>query len=232
MKVLDFYFDFACPYAYLMFWRLPSALVQVSHVVRYWPVQQLAIRPHPTHCRVPADTPQYDFACRHVTWLARQMQIPLVMPQKTDWNSLPFLELALTCSFHFAEQVPKGSCNRWTCEQIFSGLWAPSDGVEPDHPARLVVLTNQLAAFCQNNSDMAMAHLESNAKRALQAGVFGLPTVVVDAGLFYGLGSLPMLAAQLRPMDMLNTQAMDQPAIHLSGLPASCNDDLFPLKPF
>jgi 2-hydroxychromene-2-carboxylate isomerase len=58
------------------------------------------------------------------------------------------------------------------------------------------------------------AELRARTDAALAAGVFGVPTIEVDARLFWGLDALPMLAAYLK-----GDPWFDGPAWEAAGAP-------------
>ena len=63
---------------------------------------------------------------------------------------------------------------------------------------RLALLAEQLAPSRDPNSEEVKAQLRSNAKDAIEHGVFGVPTFEVDGKLFWGLDALPMLSAYMQ----------------------------------
>ena len=66
-----------------------------------------------------------------------------------------------------------------------------------DDAARLQALTAQLAPTRDPASDAVKQDLRAATEAALAAGVFGVPTFIVDGRLFWGLDALPMLRAQI-----------------------------------
>ncbi len=105
------------------------------------------------------------------------------------------LGLALAC----ARPAAPGVCNRFVAEQVMRHVW--EGGADAVSAERLTALQGMLAEhmalsgeeLADPNGDDVKARLRTNTEDALAAGVFGVPTCEVDAKLFWGLDSLPML---------------------------------------
>ena len=175
MKRIDFYLDFVSPYAYLAFEQLPKALEGLSYQVAYRPVllagllwQQGQRDPAPARGK-------RAWAARHTAWLAQTHGIPFQMPAKHPFNPLPLLRLALACA-------SQGSPNRFQCEAIFRHVW--QEGAAADDLDRIAPLAAQLKPPRDPDSEEIKAQLRTATEQAIQAGVFGVPTMVVDGELF------------------------------------------------
>lgn len=201
---LTFYFDFISPYAYLAFERLPQALQGISHVVRYQPVLFGSLLQHHGHIG-PAELPaKRAWTYRHVLWLARAQGTTMQMPASHPFNPLALLRLALACS----ADLP----NRWHCETIFRHVWA--EGGDPLNADRLAHLVELLRPSADPASDDVKQRLRASTQAALDAGVFGVPTVAVGDKLFWGLDALPMLRDHLEGGDWFAGPAWDEaPAV-------------------
>lgn len=188
LKRLTFYLDFISPYAYLAFERLPQALEGISHAVTYQPVLFASmLKAHGTIG--PAElAPKRDWTYRHVLWLAQHQGTPMQMPAAHPFNPLPLLRLALACS-------PDGAPNRWVCETVFRHVWA--EGGDPNDPQRLARLSEQLQPVRDPSGEQVKAQLRACSQQAIEAGVFGVPTVASEGKLFWGLDALPMLRDHL-----------------------------------
>ena len=184
MKQIDFYLDFLSPYAYLAFEKLPEALQGISHQVVYKPVLLGALlRQHGQ--RGPAEIPgKREWTYRQVLWLAQHRGVALQMPAQHPFSPLPLLRLALACG---AGPQP----NRYVCETLFRHVW--QGGADANDPVRLAALTQALAPQRDPAGEAVKAALRAQTEAAIAAGVFGVPTLVVDGRLFWGLDALPML---------------------------------------
>lgn len=190
MKHIHFYFDVISPFAYLAFERLPQALEGLSYSVSYRPVLFAGLLSHWGQ-KGPAEIePKRAWTFRHVHWLAHQYGVPMQTPAQHPFNPLALLRLALACAADGATP------NRFVCEQLFRHVWR--GGADANDPARLAELTRQLEPARDANSDTVKQALKDATAAAIAKGIFGVPTFELDGRLFWGLDSLPMLAACLR----------------------------------
>ena len=184
MHQLTFYVDFISPDAYLAFHALPKALEGLSYQVRYQPILFGAVLQH--HGQLgPAEIPAKRlWTYRQVLWLAQQQGCSLRMPASHPYNPLGLLRLATACD-------AQGHPNRHVCEQLFEHVWG--EGLEAADPQRQAVLQERLAPPRDPNSEEVKAQLREATQAAIDAGVFGVPSILVDDKLFWGQDALPML---------------------------------------
>lgn len=188
MKQITFYLDFISPYSHLAFEKLPEALMGLSYEVIYRPVLLGAMLRH--HGLLgPAEVPaKRDWTYRHVMWLGHQQGVQLQMPAVHPFNPLPLLRLAIACA-------DGGDPNRYVCETLLHHVWqGGADAVAVD---RLKALQEQLNPDLALDDAAVKARLRANTDEAIAAGAFGVPAMVVEGRLFWGLDSLPMLRACL-----------------------------------
>lgn len=188
MKTIHFYLDFISPYAWLGFDALPRALEGISHRVVHKPVLFAAMLKH--HGQLgPAEIPsKRDWTYRQVLWLARQQGTPLQLPAMHPFNPLGLLRLATACD---ADGMP----SRYVCEKIFRHVWC--HGQDAADSERLASLTAELAPALDPSSAQVKQTLQTHAQEAIEHGVFGVPSWVVDGRVFWGQDALPMLRAYL-----------------------------------
>jgi 2-hydroxychromene-2-carboxylate isomerase len=192
---IAFHFDPISPYAYLAFERLPQVLMGLSVQVRYKPVLFAGLlKAHGQ--RGPAEIPpKRDWTYRQVSWLAQHHGVPLDLPAAHPFNPLALLRLALSCT---TETAP-GECNRYVAEQVLRHVWR--GGQDPNQPERLAALQALLQDHMQQrekpwlppDGESVKARLRTNTEEALALGLFGVPALVVDGRVFWGLDGLPML---------------------------------------
>ncbi len=210
MKHIDFYFDVISPFAYLAFERLPQALEGLSYSVSYRPVLFAGLLSHWGQ-KGPAEIePKRAWTLRHVHWLAHQHGIPMQTPAQHPFNPLALLRLAL------AGASDGATPNRFVCEQLFRHVWR--GGADANDPARLAELTRQLAPARDANSDAVKQALKDATAAAIAKGIFGVPTFELDGRLFWGLDSLPMLAACLRGDAWFDAPAWNSAAVAPPGV--------------
>lgn len=189
MKTIYFYFDFISPYAWLGFDALPRALEGISHRVVHRPVLFAAMLKH--HGQLgPAEIPtKRDWTYRQVLWLAHQQGTPLQLPAFHPFNPLGLLRLATACD-------ADGEPSRFVCEKIFRHVWCA--GLDAVDTTRLVALTVQLNPQQDPDSPAVKQRLQAHSQKATAAGVFGVPSFVVDDKVFWGQDALSMLRAYLQ----------------------------------
>ena len=189
MKTIHFYVDFISPYAWLGFDALPRALEGISHRVVHKPVLFAAMLKH--HGQLgPAEIPaKRDWTYRQVLWLARQQGTALQLPAMHPFNPLGLLRLATACD-------PDGEPSRYVCEKIFRHVWC--NGQDAADPERLAALTAELDPALDPSSAQVKQALQKHSQEAMDLGVFGVPTWVVDGRVFWGQDALPMLRACLQ----------------------------------
>jgi len=189
MKTIHFYLDFISPYAWLAFDALPQALKGISHQVVHKPLLFAALLKH--HGQLgPAEMPsKRDWTYRQVLWLAHQQATPLQLPAAHPFNPLGLLRLAASCD-------AEGQPNRFVCEKIFRHVWCT--GLDAADPERLAALHAELSPRLAHNGDEVKQALQTHSQEAIAAGVFGVPSFVVDGKVFWGQDALPMLRAYLQ----------------------------------
>lgn len=188
MKHITFYLDFISPYASLAFERLPVALMGHSYSVTYKPILFAALLKHHGQLGPAEIASKRDWTYRQVLWLAHSQGVDLQLPARHPFNPLALLRLAVACD-------AQGSPNRYVCETVFRHVW--QGGLDATDPVRLAALTAQLDPQRAVNSDEVKAQLKANTDEAIARGVFGVPTLVVDDKVFWGLDALPTLQAYM-----------------------------------
>ncbi len=203
MKQIHFYFDFISPYAWLAFQALPQALKGISHEVHYHPVVFGAMLKH--HGQLgPAEMPgKRDWTYRQVLWLAKQQGVDLKLPAAHPFNSLALLRLAVAAAGatgSAASSNTQGQPNRYVVETIFRHVWC--EGLEATDPDRLATMQAHLfsqpgVSFQDPQSAEVKQLLQQQTQQAIDLGLFGVPSMVVDGQVFWGNDALPMLRAYL-----------------------------------
>ena len=213
MKTIHFYLDFISPYAWLAFDALPQALQGISYRVVHKPLLFAALLKH--HGQLgPAEMPsKRDWTYRQVLWLAHQQATPLQLPASHPFNPLGLLRLAAACD-------TAGQPNRFVCEKIFRHVWCT--GLDAADPERLAALHAELSPRLAPNGDQVKQALQTHSQEAIAAGVFGVPSFVVDGKVFWGQDALPMLRAYLQGdawFDGPDWQAPDRCAVGIKRTP-------------
>jgi 2-hydroxychromene-2-carboxylate isomerase len=207
MKHITCYVDFISPYAYLAFEKLPVALAGLSYQVTYKPVLFAALLKHHGQLGPAEIAAKRDWTYRQVQWLAQENGTVLDLPAQHPFNPLGLLRLAVACD-------AQGEPNRYVCETVFRHAWrGGADAADPD---RLASLAAALAPERSPDGDDVKAQLRSHTQEAIDRGVFGVPSCVVDDRVFWGFDALPMLRAYLEGADWFGGGAWEA----ASSLPA------------
>ncbi|HVL76269.1 MAG TPA: 2-hydroxychromene-2-carboxylate isomerase [Noviherbaspirillum sp.] len=183
MRKIDWYFDFISPFSYLQCERLHTLGAGVE--VRYKPVLFAGLLAHWDN-KGPAEiAPKRLWTFEHCAWLAHRHGIPMRMPAHHPFNPLPLLRLCLALG-----------ATSDVVERLFRFVWR--DGHLPTDAPAWEALLQELHATPQMLDDPAVKdRLRGNGEDAIAAGVFGVPSAVVDNRVFWGLDATDMLAAYL-----------------------------------
>jgi 2-hydroxychromene-2-carboxylate isomerase len=179
-------FDVISPFSYLALPRLrelrPGVELQVV------PVLLAALLDHFGQ-RGPAEIPsKRRFTYRFVLWRARRLGMPLRMPPAHPFNPLAALRLIIAAgsTAHAAGVV---------LQAVFA------EGRDVTDPAVIADLARQLSVADPQRvlADPAIKQrLRDNTQWACSHGVFGVPTLVIGAELFWGHDAIDMALDYLR----------------------------------
>jgi len=178
MRTADWYFDFISPYSYLQCERLLELPVEI----RARPLVFAGLLGHWGQ-KGPAEMPtKRRFTYEQIVWLARRDAIGLKFPPRHPFNPIRALRLA----------VALGS-DLDAIRTIFRFIWR--DGGEFEGAEGWKALCRQLRV---EDGEALVARqevkdeLRANGEQALAAGVFGVPTILVDGRIFWGYDATPM----------------------------------------
>jgi 2-hydroxychromene-2-carboxylate isomerase len=203
---LIFYFDFISPYAYLAF---PEVLRLCEHHERNVipvPVVLGAMLSHHGHLG-PAEIPSkrlYTF--KHVLRLAHERGRALTPPPGHPFNSLLALRMCLATSDIDARIRLVG--------RLFTATWG-IDGPGITQPSVLEQLASGIGLdggeLCaQATSPEIKAALRDSTSEAISVGSFGVPSMLVDGELFWGLDSVPHIDRFLKGGDPIDPDTLAQ----------------------
>ena len=186
MKKLDWYFDFISPFSYLQS-ELLHTLPSVD--ITFKPVLFAGLLNHWDN-KGPAEIPPKRlWTFEHCAWLAHKHGIPMRMPPHHPLNPLPLLRLCIALG-----STPEA------VQRLFRFVWR--DGHLPTETQHWNALLEELRASTEVTVEMldspdVKQQLRDNGEQAIAAGVFGVPTAVVDGRCFWGLDGTDMLVAYL-----------------------------------
>jgi 2-hydroxychromene-2-carboxylate isomerase len=188
----DWYIDFLSPYPHLQlakFDRLPADLE-----IRPIPVLFPALLGHWDN-KGPAEIPaKRTQTYRYCHWLAHKRGIPFKAPPKHPFNPLPLLRLAVSLGGDLA-----------AVRAMFHHVWGI--GQDADDPESLRALGETLGIddVDARIADPAVKEtLRANTDKAIERGVFGVPTFAIGPELFWGDDVMDMMIDYLDDPDMFS----------------------------
>lgn len=188
---LDFYFDFSSPYGYLMSKKIDAVATKYGRQVRWHPVL-LGVIFQTTGSRPQADGPsakgKYVFNDFHRS--ARHMGIPYNPPSRFP---LPTQNAARAYYWLHGQDCALARQFAHTVYRSFfvDDLDISSPAVVLEIAEKIGVDRSQLEAALQEPT--VKTHLKDACERALAAGVFGSPHVIIDGEHFFGADRLPQI---------------------------------------
>ena len=196
---LRFHFDFISPYAYLAWTQLGALVARHASTDA---ACALAIEPVPilfaalldaNRTKGPAEIPsKRAYMWKDTMRSARALGVPFVPPPAHPFNPLLALRVASLAMDH-EERVA-------LVDAIFRACWerglAISDPRVVEHAANEAKLDGAALVRAAATPD-AKARVKDATDAALAAGIFGVPTMVIDGEMFWGLDSLPHLERHL-----------------------------------
>jgi 2-hydroxychromene-2-carboxylate isomerase len=192
MPTLRWYFDFVSPYSYLH-WQKVKRLPQFEHIQPV-PIAFGAVLHHLGNLG-PAEIPaKRRFMYRQLLWTAQAEGTPLRFPPGHPFNPLAALRLCLAAGASTA-----------AVDALFDWIWR--DGNAGDsaetlrEPAARLGISDVEAAI---GEPAIKEQLRRNTEAAIEAGVFGVPTLAIDGELFWGNDTHPLMAAVLDDPSLLD----------------------------
>ena len=194
MKNLDWYFDFISPFSYLQ--NAVLGRVAEHATIRRRPLFFGGLLNHWGHLGPAEIPPKRVWTFRHCVWLAAQAGIPIRLPTMHPFNPLPLLRLS----------IAKGD-DAAIVDRLFRFVWVEGH-VPTDAAAWAALLEETGVAEAALKDERVKETLRRNGTDALAAGVFGVPTAVVDGQTFWGYETTDMLIAYLRGDPLFTSDAM------------------------
>ena len=192
------YFDFISPFAYLQHRQLRELDNRVKIIPR--PVLFAGLLNHwgqkgPAEIRA-----KRTFTYEHATWLGKQAGVELRFPPSHPFN--PLRALRLSIAMDNEAQV---------LDAIFNYIWRDGRAVESDIDwEKFTVnlgISDQASLLGQQD---VKDRLRLNTEEAIEAGIFGVPTLIVDGRVFWGQDATQMYIDYLDDPDYFNGPEMQR----------------------
>lgn len=199
-QILEWFYDFISPYAYLASQsldRFPAELrivhrpILFAGILKQWDT------------RGPGEiAPMRKFTYRQIAWLAEKNAIPIKFPPTHPFNPLKLLRLNIALGDDPA-----------VADRLFKFVWG--EGKSSDNPSDWSELIEEFGLTAQQAegliSDPAVKQqLVTNTEQAIARGIFGVPGFILDNEVFWGFDSMPFVVDYLREPGLFNRPAMMQ----------------------
>ncbi len=193
---MRFYFDFISPYAYIAWTQIHALANAHGRSVEPIPVLFAGLLNHWGH-KGPAEIPpKRVYVFKDVLRTAHVLDIPLAPPPAHPFRPLLSLRVASL------EMEP--DTRRQLIDALFASTWAGGPGVEdPDVVGRIAADLGIDDAVERAAHPDAKARVRTQTDDAIEAGVFGIPSIVCDGELFWGYDSFGHLDRFLDAEDPL-----------------------------
>lgn len=195
MKKIDFYFDFLSPYSYLAWTWVRSAPYEFN----FYPISMASVITS-YETKGPAQIkPKREYLFREILRRTKLLNIPFTTPKTLPFNSLYALRLSLNS---VALENQKAIIDAIYMAGWTKGMDIGNDDVLKEILKEAGLFSNELISRMEEKS--ARIELKANNAKALEMGVFGVPTFVFDNELFWGHDSISHLELALNnedPMD-------------------------------
>jgi 2-hydroxychromene-2-carboxylate isomerase len=184
VRPLELYFDYISPFAYLASLRVEGVGAQLGRVVEPIPVLFAGLLKHWGHVGPAEIEPKRRWAFKRALQRADALGVRLEPPPQHPFNPLRALRVTLAAPTR----------QRWSVvHALFEAAWSNGRGVEHEADIRaalrgLDVDVDQLLATAA--LDSTKQELRASTARAIQRGVFGIPTCVLDDEPYWGEDNL------------------------------------------
>jgi len=193
MKQVDFYFDFVSPYVWLAVHQLGEVRQGGAAQVRFLPVLFAGLLNH--HANVgPAEIPaKRRYVFQDVQRWALQLGLQFRAPPTHPFNPLKALRVTAAIDDDRAREA--------LAVKLLDAAWSEGRDIAADRvveEAAEAVGLNGRELLSRADSEEIKQRLRRQTERAITAGIFGVPSFVVDGEIFWGNDRILFLQAYLQ----------------------------------
>jgi 2-hydroxychromene-2-carboxylate isomerase len=208
---IRFLFDYLSPYAYLAWTQMHALGERHGREIDPVPVLLAGLLEAHGH-KGPAEIPpKRVYMFKHIVRLASRLGVTVSPPPSHPFKPL----LALRVS-----SLPMSiETRRALVDRLYAATWRGGPGVEDASVVARIASEVGLdgdSAVAQAGGDEVKRRLRAQTEAAIAAGAFGVPTLLVDGELFWGVESLSDVERYLRgedPVDAIDiARWLDVPA--------------------
>ncbi|MGE4073306.1 MAG: 2-hydroxychromene-2-carboxylate isomerase [Lysobacterales bacterium] len=191
MKGLPWYFDVLSPFAYLQLQALRRDHPEVALDPR--PVVLGAVLAHHGQLGPAEIAGKREFTYRFVIWRAQELGLPLRFPPRHPFNPLPALRLIIAAGASID-----------VVQRVFRHIWEQGRGCETPEELESLAADLSLANLAEAiTAPDIKAALKHSTEKALAAGVFGVPTLMVHGQPYFGQDATALALAAWKHPEML-----------------------------
>ena len=198
-RVLHFHFDYISPYSYLAWHRLQAFARAHELIVEPKPTLLAALLNSLGHKGPGEIPPKRSYMFKDCIRAAAQQNVPFVPPYSHPFNPLASLRATL---LDMDTDTRLGLVTR-----LFDATWAESrDLGSPEVVAQICAEVGIPDARERIQDPAIKERLFAASQRAIELGVFGVPTMIVDGELFWARTASPTWTRYLVGQDPVRSE--------------------------
>ena len=199
-RYVDFFFDYLSPYAYFAWRKIPEFCRAHDSELRIHPVVFGKLLDHWGQLGPAEIAPKREWLMKYCHRYAHQHGFSFRGPKYHPFNPLPALRLSLP--------DVSGTNQEKIVSAIFNAGW--SQGRDIGDPRELNTILNSIgingnALIEQISKPSVKAKLKEETDSAIEIGVFGVPTMVIDKQLFWGNDQFSHMSLYIEGNDPADT---------------------------
>lgn len=204
-RTVDFYFDYLSPYAYLAWRCLPEVIDPRDTKLVARPVLFAGLLNHWGQLGPAEIPPKAEHVFKDIRRFAALRGIPMRSPRYHPFRPLLALRVSLAAVCHDRQKD--------VISALFNAGWGA--GIDLGDAGDICVALNEAGIdgeqlIAAADEPAAKEILRAETEHAIEKGVFGIPTMMVEDELFWGVDQLPYLALYLDGKDPLATAEYSQ----------------------
>jgi 2-hydroxychromene-2-carboxylate isomerase len=200
---ITFYFDYLSPYSYVAWTQLPTLAKKYGRDLRVQPILLAAILNHHGQ-KGPAEIPAKRlYVFQDLLRTSQRLGIPFQAPPAHPFSPLLALRLTLAVT-DYTKQFQMVT-------KTFNAIWV--EGKDAELISTIDPILEEIGLDSKQLQDQAQSpelktKLRMQSEQAIHQGIFGVPSMMVDNQLFWGLDSLPNLEHYLENGDVIDAQKL------------------------
>jgi 2-hydroxychromene-2-carboxylate isomerase len=196
-KHVDYYASLMSPWTFLGSARIESLVASHGASITIWPVDFGTIFPASGGLPLPKRSPQRQaYRMMELKRWRSHLGIPITLqPKFFPGNEMP----AVRCVIALREQG-RGADALRLAHAVLRGVWVEERDVsDPQTLAAIITATglDPRAVLAASEAPAIMAQREADTRRAIELGVFGAPSYVIDGEIFWGQDRLDFVERKL-----------------------------------